>query len=78
MEHLHSFTKHDMAWSRIATAMAGFWERRAEARARRRAVAELRVLGGAALRDLAIDPSEITSVVHDTSGERRRSRGAEV
>ena len=43
-------------------------------RQRRRDLAELRGLSSSALRDLAIDRSELSSVVNAGEGERRRNR----
>ncbi len=43
-------------------------------RQKRRDLAELRSLSGSALRDLAIDRSELSSIVHAREGERRRNR----
>lgn len=43
-------------------------------RQKRRDLAELRSLSGAALRDLAIDRTEVSSIVNACEGERRRNR----
>lgn len=51
------------------------WLRRFSAwRQERRDLAALRGLSGAALRDLAIDRSELSSIVGAGGGERRRNR----
>ena len=51
------------------------WLRRFSAwRQKRRDLAELRSLSGAALRDLAIDRSELSSIVNAGKSERRRNR----
>ena len=47
-------------------------DRYAQNRKKRRALAELRGLGARTLKDLAIDRSEISSVVHGNSHGRRR------
>ena len=43
-----------------------------ERRGRRREIAELMSLGPGALRDLAIDPSEIRSIVHSAGRDTTR------
>lgn len=52
-------------------------KRYAEYRRKRRALAQLRGLDAATLRDLAIDRSELSSIVHGGSHGRRRSYGSD-
>lgn len=59
-------------WHRGVIGLRSLLDRFAQHRKRRRALAELRGLGAHTLKDLAIDRSEISSVVHGDPGGRRR------
>ncbi|WP_305987862.1 DUF1127 domain-containing protein [Roseibium sp. MMSF_3544] len=62
--------------SGIPRAQLSIWLRRFHAwRQKRRDRLELDALGKSALKDLAIDRSEITSIIHAGSNERRRNHG---
>ena len=63
--------------ARGTMSIRAWLDRFAQRRHQRRALAELRGLGAGMLKDLAIDRSEISSVVHgDPHGRRRpHSRG---
>jgi uncharacterized protein YjiS (DUF1127 family) len=61
-------TANAIRWTETIKAL---WRVYREGRARRRAVADLRRLDPRVLRDLAIDGSEIESVVFNGRGRRR-------
>lgn len=60
--------------ARSTTGIRSLLDRYAHHRKRRRALAELRGLGAGTLKDLAIDRSEIGSLVHGDPHGRRRPR----
>jgi uncharacterized protein YjiS (DUF1127 family) len=51
-----------------------YWNALSERRKRRRQIAELRALGTGALKDIGIDPSEVSSVVHGAGRDASRTR----
>lgn len=59
-------------WGLFAAAMRAMAEANVRRRARRLAAQSLRTLSDRTLKDIGMHRSEICSVVHDTSNERKR------